>query len=479
MNKLLISKIFSSVGVIALAGAMALAQGAAQSNAPRSDGQIEMDVVHALDGSQALKDDLITAATIQSEVTLSGTVSSDSSRQLAESIAKTVPGVTKVHNNLKVGNPADDANAQGAPPNDPSNDMADAQAAPPQDDGQNSDYNQNAGNDQGEPNTNQAPQPNWNGQNQQQPAYGQQEPPAYGQNQPQPAYGQQPGYGQQAPPPPGYGQAGPPPGYGQQQEYGQQGYGQQAPPPGYGQRPGYAQAPPPPRFSMPRAPVTIPEGTLIQVRTNEPVNSKRAQGGEPIQFTVIQDVTFNGVLAIPRGATVHGVIADVKRSEKGSLTGSNELALELTSLDLMGRNYPLQSDMFRVKGPGKGGRSAGNVVGGALIGAIIGGAIGGGGGAAVGAVAGGGTGAAASAASSGPGVWIPAEALVSFHLATPITIEPVSQQEAMRLAQGLNPGGPTLYRRGPRAYPYRPYPYVYAPVYYRPYYFTGGYYYWR
>jgi hypothetical protein len=204
-----------------------------------------------------------------------------------------------------------------------------------------------------------------------------------------------------------------------------------------------------------------------------------AQGGEPIQFTVIQDVTFNGVLAIPRGATVHGVIADVKRSEKGSLTGSNELALELTSLDLMGRNYPLQSDMFRVKGPGKGGRSAGNVVGGALIGAIIGGAIGGGGGAAVGAVAGGGTGAAASAASSGPGVWIPAEALVSFHLATPITIEPVSQQEAMRLAQGLNPGGPTLYRRGPRAYPYRPYPYVYAPVYYRPYYFTGGYYYWR
>ena len=48
--------------------------------------------MHALDGSQALKNDLITAATIQSEVTLSGTVSSDSSKQLAESIAKTVAG---------------------------------------------------------------------------------------------------------------------------------------------------------------------------------------------------------------------------------------------------------------------------------------------------------------------------------------------------------------------------------------------------
>ena len=40
-------------------------QDAAQPSGQRSDGQIEMDVVKALDDSQALKDDLITAATIQ------------------------------------------------------------------------------------------------------------------------------------------------------------------------------------------------------------------------------------------------------------------------------------------------------------------------------------------------------------------------------------------------------------------------------
>jgi hypothetical protein len=223
---------------------------------------------------------------------------------------------------------------------------------------------------------------------------------------------------------------------------------------------------------------------MVQLRTSEAVNSKHARGGEPIQFTVIQDVTVGGVLAIPRGATVHGVIADVKRPDPGALTGSNELALELTSLDLMGQSYPLQSDLFRVKGPGKGGRSAGNVVGGALLGAIIGGAVGGGSGAAVGAVAGGGTGAVVSGATSGPGVWIPAEALVTFHLASPIMVQPVTQDEAMRLAQGLYPGGPRLYQRRAYAYPYRPYrPYPYAayygPVYYRPYYSVGGYYYWR
>jgi hypothetical protein len=466
------------VGVIALGSVLALAQDAAPSNASRSDGQIEMDVVHALDASQALKNDLITAATIQSEVTLSGTVASDSSKQLAESIVKGVSGVTQVHNNLKVGNPADDANAQGAPANDPANDdMADAQTAPPQSSpnpqyGQNPSYGDNSQNQQ--PSINQAPQPDWGNQNDQ----GQQQPPVNGQNYPQrPAYGQnypqQPAYGQQGPPPPGYGQT-PPPGYGQQAP--PPGYGQ-APPPGYGQGPGYSQAPPPPRYEIPRGPVTIPQGTMLQLRTSEAVNSKHAHGGEPIELTVIQDVTIGGVLAIPRGATVHGVIADVKRPDTGALTGSNELALELTSLDLMGQSYPLQSELFRVKGPGKGGRSAGNVVGGALIGAIIGGAVGGGTGAAVGAVAGGGTGAAVSGATSGPGVWIPAEALVTFHLAAPVTVEPVSQEEAMRLAQGLYPGGPQLYQRRP--YPYRPYPRYYAPVYYRPYYMVGGYYYWR
>jgi len=441
--------------VIALGGAMALAQESATASGPRTDGQIEMDVVRALDGSEALKNDLITAATIQTEVTLSGTVASDSSRQLAESIAKTVPGVSKVHNNLKVGNPADDANAQGVDLGDQSGqDVADNQQGP---DNQGPDNVQNAPPD-GQPNQN----PNQD--------YGQNQPPAYGQGQQQPGYGQNPppGYGQN--PPPSYGQNAPPPGYGQNYP---------PPPPQYPRQPQYGRGQlPPPRYEMPRGPITVPPGTLMQVRTNEPVSSKQARGGEPIQFTLIQDVVLNGVLAIPRGATVHGVIAEVRHPEKGSLTGSAELALELTSLDLTGRTYSVQSDLFKVKGPGKGQRSAGSVVGGALLGAIIGGAVGHGPGAAIGAVAGGGAGAAASAATSGPGVWIPAEALVSFHLVTPVTVEPVNQQEAMRLAQGLYPGGPALYRRPPAGYPYRPYYYA-APVYYRPYYTVGGYYYWR
>lgn len=460
MNRPLFKRFMIQVGTWAamtvLCVAIALAQDSASPNPQRTDGQIEMDVVHALDASAALKNDLITAATIQGQVTLSGTVSSEDSKKLADSIVKGVPGVIGVKDNLKVGNPANDPNYQGAQTASNDVDVPDAGSAnqtPPPAPG---DYSQN---------------------NQNQPNYGNQAPPPYGQ---QPDYGQQPPYGHQ----PQYGELGPPPPYGQAPP----------PPPGYGSNPYPPQyrgaAPTRPPYKFATNPVTVPGGTLIQVRTSEAVNSKRAKGGEPVQFTVIQDVTYAGVLAIPRGAIIHGVIAQVNHLDSGEIKGSEELALELTSLDLGGQTYPIQSDLFKVKGPGKGGRTAESAFGGALLGAIIGGAAGGGGGAAIGAVSGGAVGTAASAAAPAGGAWIPAEALVTFHLAEPVTVDPVSQEEAMRLAEGLYPGGPTLYRRGyygrpygyyaPYPYPYHyPYPYYYGPVYYRPYYVVGGAYYWR
>jgi hypothetical protein len=429
MNRPLFKRIFPQtmawVGLVALCGALAFAQDTAPATGQRTDGQIEMDVVHALDASKALKNDLITAATIQSEVTLSGTVSSKASAELAKSIAGHVPGVTKVNNNLKVGNPQDAAADQNAQTAD--NQADDILAPPPPAD---------------------APMP----------------APNQGQPQAQAPYPQDQGpYPQgQAP----YPQA-------------------QAPYPNYPPaRPQYAPAPPPVQaYETPKGPVTIPQGTLLQLRTNEAVGSKRAKDGEPVQFNVIQDVAFGGVLAIPRGATVHGVVTEVKKVGSGDLGGSSELALTLTSLDLGGQSYPLDTDVFKVKGPNKAGQTVGSGLGGAIIGAIIGGAVGRGEGAAIGAGAGAAAGVGASAASSGPNVWIPAEALVSFHLKTPLTMNPVGPQEAARLAQGLYPGGPTLYRRGyyPYGSPYAAgYPYYgYPPVYYRPYYVVGGAYYWR
>jgi len=469
MNRSLLKRSFRHVpfwfGVVVFSAVVALAQNtdtqnpgqaAAATGGQRTDGQIEMDVVHALDASKQLKNDLITAATIQSEVTLAGTVSSDASKKLAESIASQVPGVTKVNNNLKVGNPQDAQNQMGPQPadqtdpgqSDPGQPQA-RQQAPPQE-----------ANSQPDNSGPMAPQ-----------AYPQQAPPQgpypdQGQSQQQGQYPPQGQYPQQGQYPPPY-----PPGRPQ--------YAPNGPQRGYNQPPARAYAPA-------SGPVTVPQGTLLQLRTSEPVGSKRAKDGEPLQFTLISDVAMGGVLAIPRGATIHGVVAEVKKVGSGDLGGSSVLALTLTSLDLGGQSYPLTTDQFRIKGPNKAGQTVGSAVTGGLIGTIIGCAAGRGVGCAIGAGAGVAAGTAASAASSGPQVWIPAEALVTFHLAAPLTVNPVSEQEASRLAQGLYQGGPTLYGRPGYPSPYGPryvvgygYPYGYPPVYYRPYYMMGGYYYWR
>lgn len=419
-------------GFAVLGASVALAQNTAASGGQRTDGQIEMDVVHALDAEQTLKNDLITAATIESEVTLAGTVSSEASKELAGSVSAKVPGVTQVHNNLTVGNPQEAQNAQ--PQADQSDDIPQTATNAPPDNGPDSASQQ---------------------------AY-----PQTGQPADQGQYPQTSQYPDQTQYPPQYPQSRPQ-------------YGSPYPPRYRQQAPQYRQA---------TGPVTIPDGTLLQVRTMEPVATKRAQDGQPVQFTLISDITSGGALAIPRGAVLHGVVTESHQPGSGQLSGKAVLALQLTSLDLGGQSYPVRSDEFRVRGPSKTGQTVGSAIGAGLVGTIIGCAVGRGVGCAVGAAAGVGAGTAASAASSGPGVWIPAEALVSFHLTAPLTVNPVSQAEAARLAQGLYPGGPSLYQRGRAPYPYRarymnygyPYAYGYYPrVYYRPYFMAGGIYYWR
>ena len=95
MNRPLLKRIIARsaawLAAAAVCTAVALAQQDAPATGQRTDGQIEMDVVHALDASAALKNDLITAATIQSQVTLSGTVSTDASKRLANQSSRVFP----------------------------------------------------------------------------------------------------------------------------------------------------------------------------------------------------------------------------------------------------------------------------------------------------------------------------------------------------------------------------------------------------
>jgi hypothetical protein len=302
---------------------------------------------------------------------------------------------------------------------------------------------------------------------------------------------QDPNQGAAAPPPPppnsGVGYGAPRPAY-------QPG---QNPPTGYqGRYPGSQAAPPVP----PSGPVTLASGLLLPIRTSEPLDSKKVKPGDFFQGTVAQSIYSGNVLAIPRGAQVTGRVVDVKKP--GELKGGASIALQLTSLSLGGNSYSLATDTFDTSSPGKGGYTAGNTVGAAALGAAIGAIAGGGPGAAIGAVAGTGVGLGASAATPGPRSVVPPESLLSFHLTSPATVQPVSSQEAARIQATVAPpqgrggypppppyGYPAAYAPPPPGYAppppgYAPYPYAYGYpypyVYASPYPYRYGYpYYYR
>ncbi len=199
------------------------------------------------------------------------------------------------------------------------------------------------------------------------------------------------------------------------------------------------------------------------MRTTEPLSTGNLHGGEYFQVTAASSLYIGGVVAIPRGAVLTGQVVAAKNA--GPLGGSPRLELRLATVQLGGVTYPVVTDTWSNQGPSKSGYTAANTVGGAAIGALIGAAAGGGVGAGVGAIAGGATGVAVSGATHGPRLDLPPEALLQFHIEQPLTLQPVSYDEAERLAAAAPPQPPVLRQRpvyvSPYPYVVRPYPYSY------------------
>ena len=202
--------------------------------------------------------------------------------------------------------------------------------------------------------------------------------------------------------------------------------------------------------------VTVLENTPLRVMSDQPISSRLTKPGEPLSFTVKEDVVVGDLLVIPCGATVHGAIVDARKA--GVLTGSGQLILELNSLELGGQSYPLYTYQFKVSGVSKTKPTEKKIRTGAVVGAVVLGVLSGSAsgpptavekliGTGTGAALGAGVGTAVSAASPAPIVSIPAESEMLFALSSPVAVVPIDAKEAARLARGMKPGGPVLYVR--------------------------------
>jgi hypothetical protein len=299
------------------------------------------------------------------------------------------------------------------------------------------------------PQQDQQAQPDQQQQNQSAPP--QQNQPAQDQQQDQQAVPQQ---DQQAPPPPD--QTGPlPPAPVQQNQ-------QPAPPPYVRTRPA----------NLPDA-LTIPAGTVIQVRTSDWLSSDRNKTGDEFIATLAQPIVVDGWVVMRRNQNIIGHVTDAKRA--GRVSGVSKLQLDLSQLTLVdGQLVPVQTTLLNASAGTSNGRDEAAIGVTTGTGAAIGAAAAGGPGAAIGAGAGFVASVAGVLLTRGKPTIIPPEDVLTFRLESAVTISTVRSNVAFRpvtsedYAQSKPAPRPRLVRRYPPpygyyAYPYGPYPY---PAYY-------------
>ena len=173
--------------------------------------------------------------------------------------------------------------------------------------------------------------------------------------------------------------------------------------------------------------VTIPAGTQLTVRLNEPLDSERNQVGDQFHGSLGAPIVVDDQTVIPIGTDVTGRVAAVQSA--GRFAGNSLLTLELTSLSVNGKTYNVQTNQWSRQGKGEGKNTAVKAGGGAALGAIIGGLASGGRGAAIGAAAGGAAGTGVAATKKGEQIKLGPEATLNFQLINALTVTPQSSND--------------------------------------------------
>jgi hypothetical protein len=167
-------------------------------------------------------------------------------------------------------------------------------------------------------------------------------------------------------------------------------------------------------------PVTLPADTVLHVTVDQTVSSAQSQSGDEFDASISQPVVVDGKTVIARGARVQGRVLEA--SPSGRLNHPGELRLALSSIEVAGKRYELQTSSVDRQGESHEKRNVELIGGGAGVGALIGAVAVHGKGAAIGAAAGAGAGTAGAAATGKKDVTVPAETRLSFRLAEPLTI---------------------------------------------------------
>jgi hypothetical protein len=165
---------------------------------------------------------------------------------------------------------------------------------------------------------------------------------------------------------------------------------------------------------------TVPAGTPIAVRLEQPLDTKHDRAGTPFVARLSRDVVRNGEVVAPRGALARGHLVESKAS--GRLKGRAKMGMTLDTIEARGRVYRVATDgpEFVTKGHKK--HDAVWIGGGAGTGAGIGALAGGGVGAAIGAGAGAVAGTTGALITGKRQLHLATETPVTFTLRQPVVV---------------------------------------------------------
>ena len=166
--------------------------------------------------------------------------------------------------------------------------------------------------------------------------------------------------------------------------------------------------------------ITIPEGSPFEVTLDETLASNRNHAGDNFAASLSQPIVQDGKTIIPAGAHVAGRVVDAKDS--GRLHVPARLSVALSSVEVDGKSYDIDTGTIRKTGQNHNKRNLGFIGGGAAGGALIGGLAGGGKGALIGSAIGAGAGTAGAAATGKKDISLPAETRLRFYLLRSVTI---------------------------------------------------------
>lgn len=166
----------------------------------------------------------------------------------------------------------------------------------------------------------------------------------------------------------------------------------------------------------------VPSTSVIGLRIETPLSTETAHLEDRVEARVMRDLTVDGRTAIPAGTRVLGAVTMVERG--GKVKERARLGVRFHTLVLAdGAQLPIRTDTIIREGESPAGDSArkigGATVGGAILGALMGGKKG----AIVGSTAGAAGGTAVVMAGDRNAATLPAGAVVTVRLSSPVSVE--------------------------------------------------------